>query len=98
MSKPLESREVNDPEVIQEILSKIILTGEGFNTDCLLIDVLEAGLDYPDYLRLDGTDPKASYDGISPAWAKYHVRQSKRVFMVYGGDGKERKTHFSETP
>ena len=68
MSKPLESREVNDPEVIQEILSKIILVGEGFNTDCLLVDVLEAGLDYPDYLRLDGTASKASYDGISPAW------------------------------
>ena len=98
MIKPLEAKEINDPEVIQEILSKIKLTGDGFNTDCLLLDVLEAGLDYPDYFRTDGVDPNASYDGKSPAWAKYHIRQGKRVFMVYRGQGKERKSHFTETP
>ena len=98
MSESLGAREINDPEIIQEFLSKVKLTGEGFKTDCLLVDVLEAGLDYPDYLRTDGVDSNASYDGKSPAWAKYHVRQGKRVFMVYGGEGKERKTHFTETP
>ena len=98
MIEPLEAKEINDPEIIQEILSRIKLTGDGFNTDCLLLDVLDAGLDYPDYFRMDGVDPNASYDGKSPAWAKYHIRQGKRVFMVYGGKGKERKSHFTETP
>ena len=98
MVESFEAREINDPKIIQELLSKIKLTGDGFNTDCLLIDVLDAGLDYPDYLRTDGIDSNASYDGQSPAWGKYHIRQGKRVFMVYGGEGKERKTHFTETP
>tara|TARA_B100000686_G_scaffold354037_1_gene462290 strand:+ start:114 stop:410 length:297 start_codon:yes stop_codon:yes gene_type:complete len=98
LNKPLKAREVNDPKIIQEILSQIKLEGEGFNTDCLLVDIFDAGLDYPDYMRIDGVDSNASYGGKSPAWAKYHVRQGKRVFMVYGGEGKERKIHFTETP
>ena len=91
--------ELNDPAEIQEFLVKIKLTGKGFNSEALLMDVMDAGLDYPDFLRAEGEDPEASYDGKSPAWAKYHVRQGKRVFMVYGGgEGTDRRTHFSETP
>ncbi|NIQ03025.1 MAG: hypothetical protein GWM98_23785 [Nitrospinaceae bacterium] len=94
----MEPIELNDPSKIEEFLSKIKLTGQGFTTDCLLLDVYEAGLDYPDFLKAEGQDPGASYNGQSPAWAKYHMRQGKRVFMVYGGEGRERRTHFTETP
>ena len=93
--KPIE---LNDPAKIEVFLSKIELTGKGFTTECLLIDVFDAGLDYPDYLKAEGEDPGAVYEGKSPAWAKYHVRQGKRVFMIYGEQGKDRRTHFSETP
>ena len=94
----MKSIEMNDPAKIEEFLSKIVLSGKGFTTDCLLAEVFDAGLDYPDYLKAEGEDPNASYEGKSPAWAKYHMRQGKRVFMVYGEPGKERRTHFSETP
>ncbi|GIT64492.1 MAG: hypothetical protein Ct9H300mP23_01190 [Nitrospinota bacterium] len=70
--------------------------GKGFTTECLLGDAYEGGLGYPDYLKAEGEDPDASYEGKSPAWAKYHMRQGKRVFMVYGDKGKDRKTHFSK--
>ena len=94
--KPIQ---LNDPAEIQDFLGKISLKGKGFTSEALLVDVWDAGLDYPDFLQAEGEDPEAAYDGKSPAWAKYHVRQGKRVFMVYGGqDGKERRTHFSETP
>lgn len=94
----MEPIELNDPAEIEQFLSKISFKGKGFTSDALLLEVYEAGLDYPDYLKAEGEDPDAVYDGKSPAWAKYHVRQGKRVFMVYGGAGKERRTHFSETP
>jgi len=94
----MEPLELNDPAKIEEFLSQIKLSGKGFNTDCLLLDVYDAGLDYPDFLKAEGEDADASYQGRSPAWAKYHMRQGKRVFMVYGGSGGERRTHFSETP
>ena len=94
--KPIE---LNDPSEIEEFLSKISFTGEGFTSDSLLHEVFEAGLDYPDFLKAEGEDPEAHYDGKSHAWAKYHVRQGKRVFMVYGGGGGgKRRSHFSETP
>ena len=89
----MQSIQINNPAEIEVFLSKIELTGKGFTTECLLMD-----LDYPDYLKAEGEDPNASYEGKSPAWAKYHMRQGKRVFMVYGEPGKDRRTHFSETP
>ena len=94
----MQAIELNDPVEIEAFLSKISLSGSGFNSDCLLIDVYDAGLDYPDFLKAEGSDPDACYDGKSPAWAKYHVRQGKRVFMIYGGSGDKRRSHFSETP
>jgi hypothetical protein len=90
--------ELSDPAKIEAFLTQIKLTGKGFTTDCLLLDAYDAGLDYPDYLKAEGEDPDASYEGKSPAWAKYHMRQGKRVFMVYGGEERDRRTHFSETP
>lgn len=94
----MENIELNDPAKIQEFLSRIAFTGEGFVTDSLLDDVFDAGLVYPDFLKAEGNDSQASYLGKSPAWAKYHIRQGKKVFMVYGGNGSIRRTHFSETP
>ncbi len=94
--KPIE---LNNPVEIEEFLSKISFTGEGFTSESLIVDVWDAGLDYPDYLKAEGEDPGARYEGKSPAWAKYHIRQGKRVFMVYGGEKQgARRTHFSETP
>ena len=90
--------EINNPAEIETFLSKIELKGKGFTTECLLMDVFDAGLDYPDYLKAEGEDSNASDEGKSPAWAKYHMRQGKRVYMVYGEPGKDRRTHFSETP
>jgi hypothetical protein len=94
----MKAVELNDPAEIQTFLSKISLTGEGFNTDALLLDVFDVGLDYPDFLKAEGEDSEAKYGDESPAWAKYHIRQGKRVFMVYGGEGKPRRTHLTETP
>jgi hypothetical protein len=94
----MQAIELNDPAEIEAFLSKVSLSGSGFNSDCLLVDVYDAGLYHADFLKAEGSDPDARYDGKSPAWAKYHVRQGKRVFMIYGGDGRERRTHFSETP
>jgi len=90
--------EMNDPEGIERLLSRIVLKGKGFTTDCLMADVLEAGLSYPDFLKASGSDPLAEYQGVSPAWATYHVRQGKRVFMVYGDGASGRRSHYSETP
>ena len=94
----MKAVQLNDPTEIQNFLSKVSLAGEGFTTDSLLLDVFEAGLDYPDFLKAEGEDPEATFGDETPAWAKYHVRQGKRVFMIYGGKGAPRRSHFSETP
>ena len=70
--------EINDPEKIQEILKGVTLAGEGFVTACLLEDVWDAGLTYPDYFKAAGEDPTASLNGVSPAWETYHLRQGKK--------------------
>ena len=98
MKEEMKPIEINNPEEIERILSHIVLKGKGFTTDCLMADVLEAGLSYPDFFKASGEDPMAEYEGKSPAWATYHVRQGKRVFMVYGEGVSGRRTHFSETP
>lgn len=90
--------DLNDPEKISEFLTKISLTGKGFTTECLFAEVIDVGITYPDHLKATGEDPEAAYDGKSPAWAVYHIRQGKKVFMVYGGGGKERRTQTTETP
>ena len=94
----MESIEVNDPVRIQEILKSISLTGKGFTTDCLLADVFEAGLTYPDFFKAMGEDPTAYYDGKSPAWESYHLRQGKKVFMVYVMGARGRRVQMTETP
>uniref|UniRef100_A0A7C3QUU8 Uncharacterized protein n=1 Tax=Leptospirillum ferriphilum TaxID=178606 RepID=A0A7C3QUU8_9BACT len=94
----MEPVEINDPAQIQEMLKSIVLTGNGFTTECLLVDVFEAGLTYPDYFKAMGEDPTAFYDGKAPAWESYHLRQGKKVFMVYGMGQRGRRIHIAETP
>ena len=94
----MEPIEINDPIQIQNMLKSIVLTGKGFTTDCLLVDVYEAGMSYPDYFKAMGEDPTAFYEGKAPAWESYHLRQGKKVFMVYGMGQRGRRTQFTETP
>jgi hypothetical protein len=98
MSETINPIEMNNPDEIEALLSHIVLKGKGFTTECLMAEVLEAGLTYPDFLKASGVDPLAEYEGKSPAWATYHVRQGKRVFMVYGDGISGRRSHYSETP
>ena len=87
-----------EPNKILTILSEVALTGKGVTTDCLLDEVLEAGLTSPTYFRADGEDSDASYKGVSPAWAKYHIREWKRVVTVYKAGQNEWRVQSTETP
>ncbi|MFQ5597625.1 MAG: hypothetical protein ACE5GK_06195 [Nitrospiria bacterium] len=87
----------NSEEILQT-LSKITLKGEGFVSECLVGEVLDAGISTPDYFKATGVDPNAYFDGRPNAWSDYHVRESKKVFMVYGGVGKARRSHIADTP
>ena len=89
--------QTNTQEIL-DLLSHVTLKGDGFVTDCLVEDVLDAGLSEPDYLQLSGTDPNAFYNDEPNAWAVYHVRQGKVTFAVYGGENKHRSVHTSGTP
>jgi len=92
----MESLILTNSEEILDLLSHVALKGNGFTTECLLAEALDAGLSEPDYLNASGADPEAYYHGEPNAWANYHVRQSKKVFMVYGGA--IRRTHIADTP
>ena len=94
----MEPIDLHDPEQIQQLLMKVSLKGEGFTTECLFAEVIDVGITYPSHLKASGVDPEAAYDGKSPAWAVYQVREGKKVFMVYGGGGKPRRTQVTETP
>ncbi|HLG21248.1 MAG TPA: hypothetical protein VI382_00415 [Candidatus Manganitrophaceae bacterium] len=94
----MEPLVLTNSEEILKLLANVALNGKGFVTECLLAEVLDAGLSEPDYLNASGVDPDASYNGEPNAWANYHIRQSKKVFMVYGGSGVPRRTHIADTP
>ena len=89
---------LTNSEEILKLLSHVTLKGKGFVSECLVGEVLDAGLSEPDYFNASGSDPMAYYDGDPHAWANYHVRQSKKVFMVYGGENKHRTVHIADTP
>lgn len=84
--------------MINKVLAEIHLAGSGFTTVCLLDNTLDAGLSEPDYFKAEGEDPEAYYQGKPNAWANYHIRQSKKIFLVYKESGKERRVHFTDTP
>ncbi|MBQ26852.1 MAG: hypothetical protein CMH81_01720 [Nitrospiraceae bacterium] len=87
-----------EPNKILTILSEIALRGKGATTECLLDEVLDAGLTAPTYFQAEGEDSDASYLGQSPAWAKYHIREWKRVVTVYKGGQSEWRLQTTETP
>jgi len=89
---------LNDSQEILKLLNDIRLSGRGFCTESLLENLLDAGFNEPDYLNAYGEDPTAFYQGKSPAWAVYHIRQWKRVCAIYGGKDVDRTFHFTETP
>ncbi len=89
----------NSVEILS-VLSDVALRGNGFVTECLMAEVMDAGLSEPDYLNASGTDPEAYYKGEPNAWGSYHVRQSKKVVTVYGGAGgyTQRRFSIADTP
>ncbi len=98
MSKKMDELILTNSEEILQALSKVELKGKGFVSECLIAEVLDAGIATPDFFKATGTDPDAYYDGEPNAWSDYHVRESKKVFMVYGGAGKVRRSHIADTP
>ncbi len=85
-------------EEINRLLAEVALRGGGFTTECLLDSVMEAGISAPDYLKATGADPNAFYQGAPGAWGSYHIREGKKVFLIFGGDTGARRSHVSDTP
>jgi hypothetical protein len=94
----MEPLTLTNSEQIMEVLVHVHLKGQGFTTECLLDNVLDAGINAPDYFAASGADPDAYYQEEPGAWSDYHVRQSKKVFIVYGGAGKIRRSQITDTP
>lgn len=89
---------LTNAEEIMQTLSKIELKGKGFVSDCLVSEVMDAGISNPDFFKASGEDADAYFDGKAKAWSDIQVRESKKVFMVYGGSGKARRFHIADTP
>ena len=94
----MESIILTDSAKILNLLNDIALKGKGFRTECLLDNVLDAGFMEPAHFNAEGEDPDAYYQGKPNAWAVYHIREWKRVMMVYGGSGQIRRYQITETP
>ncbi len=89
---------LGNPEEIFVFLADISLRGKGLTTDNLMEYVLDEGFTEPTYLNAKGEDPDAYYKGQPNAWAIYQVREWKRVLVISGGEGKERRAQITETP
>ena len=89
---------IADPQSILELLSQVALKGEGVKTDNLMEYVMDEGFMEPTYLSAKGEDPNAYYKGEANAWAVYQLREWKRVLIISGGPGKERRLQITETP
>lgn len=87
-----------DPEEILNFLADVSLTGNGLTTDNLMEYVLDEGFTEPTYLSAKGEDPHAYYRGQPNAWAVYQIREWKRVLVISGGEGRERRAQITETP
>ena len=59
---------------------------------------MDEGFMEPTYLSAKGEDPEAYYKGQSHAWGVYQVREWKRVLIISGGAGRERRMQITETP
>jgi len=89
---------LGNPEEIFVFLADISLRGKGLTTENLMEYVLDEGFTEPTYLNAKGEDPDAYYKGQPNAWAVYQVREWKRVLVISGGEGKERRAQITETP
>lgn len=89
---------LNSTEDIFKLLAEVSLKGLGATADCLLDRVLDEGFTEPIYLNASGEDPDAFYQGRPNAWAVYQIREWKRVLMISGGAGRERRIQVTETP
>jgi hypothetical protein len=94
----MEPITLNSPDDIFKILSEVALKGRGMTAECLLDRVLDEGFTEPIYLNARGEDPDAFYQGRPNAWAVYTIREWKRVLMISGGPGQERRLQVTETP
>lgn len=98
MTPAMDPVTLSNPEDILNVLAQISLKGQGVTTDCLLDRVLDEGFTEPIYFNATGEDPDAYYQGKPNAWAVYTIREWKRVMMISGGPGKERRIQITETP
>ena len=89
---------LGNPEEIFVFLADVSLRGKGLTTESLMEYVLDEGFTEPTYLNAKGEDPDAYYKGQPNAWAVYQVREWKRVLVISGGEGKERRAQITETP
>ncbi len=89
---------LGNPEEIFVFLADVSLRGKGLTTENLMEYVLDEGFTEPTYLNAKGEDPDAYYKGQPNAWAIYQVREWKRVLVISGGEGKERRAQITETP
>jgi hypothetical protein len=96
--KPMEPITLNSPDDIFKVLAEVALKGRGMTAECLLDRVLDEGFTEPIYLNAKGEDPDAFYQGHPNAWAVYTIREWKRVLMISGGPGQERRLQVTETP
>ncbi|NKB81741.1 MAG: hypothetical protein GKS05_07630 [Nitrospirales bacterium] len=94
----LDPINLGNPDDILILLADVSLSGTGVTTDNLMDYVLDEGFTEPTYLSAKGEDPDAYYMGKSHAWAVYQIREWKRVLVISGGDGKDRRAHITETP
>jgi hypothetical protein len=94
----MEPVNLADTEAIWDFLGKIALRGNGVTTENLMDYVLDEGFTEPTYLSAKGEDPDAYYLGQPSAWGIYQVREWKRVLIISGGAGKERRMQITETP
>lgn len=87
-----------DPDAILEFLGNVALRGKGVTAENLMDYVMDEGFTEPIYLNAKGEDPEAFYQGKSHAWGIYQIREWKRVLIISGGPGKERRAQITETP
>ena len=94
----MQSLTIQSTEDIFKIIADVSLKGRGVTAESLLDKVLDEGFTEPIYFNATGEDPDAYYQGKSNAWAVYTIREWKRVMMISGGPGQERRIQITETP
>ncbi len=94
----MQPTSIADPESILEFLANVALRGQGITTENLMEYVMDEGFMEPTYLSAKGEDPQAYYKGEANAWGVYQVREWKRVLIISGGEGRERRMQITETP